>query len=43
MTHGIDLYLFCLHIRKEIKTNCEDKQQTLDKTRAKIRARETHQ
>ena len=43
MTHGIDLFLFCVHIRKEIKINCEDKQETLDETHARIHTRETHQ
>jgi hypothetical protein len=36
MTHSIDFYLFYVHIRKEIKMNCEDKQETLDETCARI-------
>jgi len=42
MTHGIDLYLFYVHITKKIKINCEEKQETLDETCARIRTRETH-
>lgn len=43
MTHGIDLYQFYVHVRKEIKMNCEDKQETVDETCARIHTRETHQ
>jgi hypothetical protein len=39
----IDLGPFYVHIRKEIKMNCEDKQGTLDKTCARTHTRNTHQ